>query len=187
MKIYTKTGDDGSTGLYGGGRVAKDSPRVETMGDVDETNAAIGMARGFGPPNDIDAVLHRVQNELFDLGAEVATAEPRAHGTVLISGPQIEFLEASIDRFESTLLPLTAFILPGGSRVATALHLARTVCRRAERRMQSLVESTATSATPVSRQLLIYLNRLSDLLFVLGRAANASAGHEDVKWTKGPH
>ncbi len=184
MKIYTKTGDDGSTGLYGGGRLRKDAPRVQAMGDVDETNAAIGLVRACRAPPDIDALLYRVQNELFDLGAELATIHPDERGTHLISLQQIEMLEADIDRFEATLPPLMAFILPGGCPAAAAVHLARTVCRRAERTVQNLLAETDGTEESVSPQLLVYLNRLSDLLFVLGRAVNQAAGVADVKWTK---
>jgi cob(I)alamin adenosyltransferase len=182
MKIYTKTGDAGQTGLFGGPRVAKDDPRIEAYGAVDELNAALGLARAESLPPEIDTLLARVQNELFDLGAELATPNPAAHGMAVLGPAHCETLERAIDRHEATLPPLKEFILPGGSRGAAALHLARTICRRAERRLVTLVHS---SAEPVSQNLVIYLNRLGDLLFVLTRATNAAAGVADVPWRKG--
>jgi len=182
MKIYTKTGDAGQTGLFGGPRVAKDDPRIEAYGAVDELNAAIGVARAESLPAEIDSLLARVQNELFDLGAELATPNPAAHGMAVLGPMHFAALEQAIDRFEATLPPLKEFILPGGSRGAAALHLARTICRRAERRLVTLVQN---SAEPVSGNLVVYLNRLGDLLFVLTRAANAAAGVADVPWRKG--
>ena len=182
MKIYTKTGDAGQTGLFGGPRVAKDDPRIEAYGAVDELNAAIGLARAESLPADIDALLARIQSELFDLGAELATPDPAKHGMAVLGLPHFEALEQAIDRHEAGLPPLKEFILPGGSRGAAALHLARTICRRAERRLVTLVD---VSAEPVSPNLVIYLNRLGDLLFVLTRATNAAAGVADVPWRKG--
>jgi cob(I)alamin adenosyltransferase len=179
MKIYTKTGDDGETGLFGGPRVRKDSPRIEAFGAVDELNALVGVARAESLPSEIDDLLARIQAELFDLGAQLATPDPAAHGTALIDAARIAALEAEIDRFEAGLKPLKQFILPGGTRGAAALHVARTVCRRAERRIVAL---SHTADHQVSAALVIYLNRLSDLLFVLARAANAAAGQVDVPW-----
>jgi cob(I)alamin adenosyltransferase len=181
MKIYTKTGDDGTTGLYGGGRVRKDALRIEAFGAVDELNACLGVARAEGLAPEIDQLLARIQNDLFDLGAELATVQPAKHGLPVVGERQIKSLESAIDRFDATLPPLANFILPAGTRAAAALHLARTVCRRAERRVISLV---ATSDEAVSDKIVVYLNRLSDLLFVLARAANADAGHGDVEWEK---
>ena len=181
MKIYTKTGDDGTTGLYGGGRVRKDDVRIEAFGAVDELNAVLGMARAEGLPGDIDQLLTRVQNELFDLGAELATVQPSVQGLAVVGEREIGALEAAIDRFEAGLAPLKAFILPAGTRAATALHLARTICRRAERRVLTLA---AQAGERVSPQTVVYLNRLSDLLFVLARAANAAAGQADVEWER---
>jgi cob(I)alamin adenosyltransferase len=180
MKIYTKTGDRGETGLYGGGRVRKDAPRIEAYGTVDELNAVLGMARAEPLPAEIDGLLARVQNELFDVGAELATLDPAARGPQ-IGEPQIAGLEQEIDRFEAHLPPLKQFILPGGTRAAAALHLARTVCRRAERRV---LTAAAIDEAPISAQIVVYLNRLSDLLFVLARAANQAAGQPDVAWQK---
>ena len=181
MKIYTKTGDAGETGLFGGPRVAKDAPRIEAYGTVDELNSVLGLARTESLPSSIDALLRAIQNELFALGAELATPNPSAHGTSLIGPPQIAALEAAIDRFEADLAPLAQFILPGGIKAAAVLHLARTVCRRAERRLVSFVRE---AEEPVSGELVIYLNRLSDLLFVLARSANRTAGVADVPWQK---
>jgi cob(I)alamin adenosyltransferase len=181
MKIYTKTGDDGETGLFGGPRVGKDHPRIEAYGTVDELNAVLGLVRTATPPAEIDALLARVQNELFDLGAELATPDPRSRGTNLIDDTRIEALEAAIDHFETGLEPLKTFILPGGTLAAAWLHVARTVCRRAERLVVAL---SRDSSANVSAATVIYLNRLSDLLFVLARAANHFAGVPDVKWEK---
>ncbi|MBI3836796.1 MAG: cob(I)yrinic acid a,c-diamide adenosyltransferase [Planctomycetia bacterium] len=181
MKIYTKTGDAGETGLFGGPRVSKDAPRIEAYGTVDELNSMLGVVRAEAIENDVDAFLGRIQNELFALGAQLATPDPVAHHTALIGPPQIAALEAAIDRFEERLDPLQQFILPGGIPAAAQLHLARTVCRRAERRLVTLVNQ---SAEPIADDLVIYLNRLSDLLFVLARAANHAAGRPDVPWQK---
>src|SRR4051812_12281799 len=173
MKIYTKTGDDGETGLFGGPRVGKDHPRIEAYGTVDELNAVLGLVRTASPPAEIDSLLARVQNELFDLGAELATPDPKSRGTNLIDSERIQALEAAIDQFEIGLEPLKTFILPGGTSAAAWLHLARTVCRRAERLVVAL---SRDSHENVSNATVIYLNRLSDLLFVLARAANHLAG-----------
>lgn len=182
MKIYTKTGDAGQTGLFGGPRVGKDDPRIEAYGAVDELNATIGVARAEKLPPAIDSLLARIQNELFNLGAELATPNPAAHKMAVLGPPHIEALEQAIDRHEETLPALREFVLPGGCRGAAALHVARTICRRAERRLVSLVGS---SKEAVSQNLVVYLNRLGDLLFVLARAANAAAGVGDVPWRKG--
>lgn len=179
MKIYTKTGDDGQTGLFGGPRVPKDHPRIEAYGTVDELNAVLGVARSFGASNEVDLLLEQIQNQLFDLGAELATPDAKQRGMIKIGQRQVAELETAIDRFEADLPALQQFILPGGTLVATHLHLARTVCRRAERRLLSLTTHTDEVISP---SLLIYLNRLSDLLFVLARAANAAAGVADVPW-----
>jgi cob(I)alamin adenosyltransferase len=181
MKIYTKTGDTGETGLFAGPRVRKDDPRIEAYGTVDELNTILGLARCESLPAEIDSFLAGVQNELFDLGAELATPDPKTRGTNLISNTQVTALEKAIDRFEANLPILKTFILPGGSRGAAWLHLARTVCRRAERRVVTLMHGQGEN---VSGTILVYLNRLSDLLFVLARAVNAAAGQADVKWQK---
>jgi cob(I)alamin adenosyltransferase len=179
VKIYTKTGDDGTTGLYGGARVEKDDPRVEAYGTVDETNAAIGAARAAGLPAEIDAVLDRVQAGLFTLGAELACVAGKEQklGMALIGEAEILDLERSIDRAEAALPPLKNFVLPAGTIAAAALHQARTICRRAERRTLA-----ASRASSVRQELVTYLNRLSDLLFVLARSANLQAGVADVPW-----
>jgi cob(I)alamin adenosyltransferase len=181
MRIYTKTGDGGETGLFGGPRVPKDSPRIEACGAVDELNALVGLARADALPAEIDELLARVQSELFDLGAQLATPDPAVHGTALIGPARIASLEAAIDRFDATLEPLRQFILPGGTRGAAALHVARAVCRRAERR---IVTFSRTPGNHVCGDLTVYLNRLGDLLFVLARATNSAAGQPDVPWTK---
>ena len=181
MKIYTRTGDAGQTGLYGGGRVRKDNPRIAAYGTVDELNAFLGLARAEGLPPEIDGLLRRLQNELFDLGAELASRDPQSMGTGVINEARIALLEAAIDRFEEPLSPLKQFILPGGVKAAAALHVARTVCRRAEREVVFLA---AIPDEKVSTSVIAYLNRVSDLLFVLARAANAAAGVPDVPWER---
>ncbi len=179
MKLYTKTGDDGTTGLFGGGRVNKASHRVEAYGTVDETNAAIGIARATKLEPMTDAVLAQVQVDLFTLGAELACVPGKESklSMKLLDASDAERLEKAIDAAEEGLPPLKSFVLPGGSAQAAALHLARTICRRAERYVLSLDDTPARSGT------VIYLNRLSDLLFVLARRANATLGVDDVPWT----
>ena len=171
-RIYTRTGDQGSTGLYGGQRLSKTSPRIEAIGAVDETNAAIGVARAcLAETPELDRAMDRIQHLLFDLGADLASPG----GARRIGASQIAGLEAEIDRLEGELPPLKAFILPGGVPAAAALHLARTVCRRAERSVVALGEEPEAA---------IFLNRLSDLLFVAARAANRDRG--DVLWRSAP-
>jgi cob(I)alamin adenosyltransferase len=182
-KIYTRTGDDGDTGLASGVRVSKSDPRVEAYGTVDELNAVIGVARLHAGQNDrIDAMLGRIQNELFDLGADLATPHDPAPTweALRMVASQVERLEAEIDWMNESLKALDSFILPGGSPLSAHLHLARTVARRAERETIRLVESGAT----VTPEALRYLNRLSDHLFVAARRANAN-GAADVKWVAG--
>ncbi|CAN5199360.1 cob(I)yrinic acid a,c-diamide adenosyltransferase [soil metagenome] len=182
-KIYTRTGDKGSTGLASGARVSKSNPRVEAYGTVDELNAVIGVARLHAGQNDrIDAMLGRIQNELFDLGADLATPldPPPAWEALRIVASQVERLEAEIDFMNDSLSALDSFILPGGSALAAHLHLARTVARRAERDAIRLVET----GTPVTPEAMRYLNRLSDHLFVAARRANAN-GADDIKWKPG--
>jgi cob(I)alamin adenosyltransferase len=180
MKIYTKTGDDGTTGLFGGGRVRKDDRRIEAIGSIDELNAVVGVARAAAPPADIDERLARIQNELFDLGAALATTKPVEEANDNTEC-RIAALEKDIDAFDRRLPPLTNFILPTGNPAAAALHLARTVCRRAERRVLTLASAAESHVSP---QIVVYLNRLSDLLFVLARATNAAVGKADVLWEK---
>jgi cob(I)alamin adenosyltransferase len=181
MKIYTRTGDLGETGLFAGPRVGKDMPRIEVCGTIDELNAVLGTVRAEPLRAEVDTLLDRVQNELFAVGAELATPDPAAQGVRWIGPEQVKALEADIDRHEQALAPLGQFILPGGTRVAAMLHLARTVCRRAERRLVTLIRR---SEDPISLVLMAYLNRLSDLLFVLARDENAQAGRPDVVWRK---
>lgn len=180
MKLYTKTGDTGETGLFGGARVSKASLRVTSYGAVDELNAALGVARAQGLPDDIDATLARIQTDLFTLGAELATVPGKESniGIPLLGDEDVTRLESAIDASEADLEPLRHFVLPGGSPAAAHLHIARTVCRRAEREVVAL-----STAEPVRNLLVVYLNRLSDLLFSLARRANQRAGVADVPWT----
>lgn len=180
MRIYTRTGDLGETALFGGPRVGKDMVRVEAYGSVDELNSWLGLVRCEPLPEDVDAVLHRLQNELFDVGAELASPEP-ARRNVRIEKEHVAALEADIDRFERELPALKAFVLPGGERGAASMHVARAVCRRAERRTVTLIREIPDG---VSLVLLAYLNRLSDLLFVLARVVNARSGRPDVPWDR---
>jgi len=181
LKIYTKTGDDGDTGLFGGGRVGKDHPRVTAYGEVDELNAVIGWARSTEMMPRIDEVLAPVQRDLFALGALLATPDAEKMSEQLekarISDARIAQMEQAIDDGEQELEPLKAFILPGGTAKAAALHVARTVCRRAERAVIALQRDTEVPPIVV-----VYLNRLSDLLFVLARVANRRAGAGEVTW-----
>lgn len=180
MKIYTKTGDAGETGLFGGGRVPKDDSRVEAFGTVDELNAAIGLARSEALPAAVEGCLLRVQHELFALGAELATRDPQRHGTQLIAARQISALEREIDTLECDLPALQQFILPAGGRSVVLLHMARAVCRRAERRVVSL----GLTDENLSPHLVPYLNRLGDYLFVAARFANHAAQAPEVTWQK---
>lgn len=171
-KIYTKTGDKGSTGLGDGTRVAKDSLRVQAMGDVDELNSIIGIIQTEAPEANIHAVLEAIQHDLFDMGGELCMP-----GHAMIKPERVTALETQLDAWNETLSPLKEFILPGGSRSAAYCHLARTVCRRAERTMTTL--NSQEKITEVSLQ---YINRLSDLLFVLCRILNKNANVPDVLW-----
>lgn len=174
-KIYTRTGDAGTTGLGDGSRVAKDAPRIAALGDVDELNAILGILLCEDPPAEIRELLTGVQHDLFDLGGELSVP-----GGVFLKATQPERLELAIDRLNAELEPLKEFILPGGTRAAALAHHARTVCRRAERATVALAHAAAVS--DAARQ---YLNRLSDLLFVLARWLNKHAGQGDVLWQKG--
>jgi cob(I)alamin adenosyltransferase len=181
-KIYTRRGDDGSTGLFGGPRVRKDDLRVAAYGEVDELNSALGLAREelLDPTQrDILAVVDALQSELFTLGAELATpqAEKAPREVPRIRAEMVARMEQEIDRFTSELPEMRQFILPGGSRPGAALHLCRTVCRRAERKAVELAREESAPS-----QVLAYLNRLSDLLFVLARAANLRAGGREIPW-----
>ena len=183
-KIYTRTGDDGSTGLASGERRPKCDARVEAYGDVDEANSAIGLARlSTAAAPELDAMLERIQNDLFDLGADLATPpseKPLGYEPLRIAPAQVARLEQEIDALNARLSPLRSFVLPGGSPAAAALHLARAVSRRAERRMVAL----AASGESVGEPALHFINRLSDFLFVAARVANDD-GAGDVLWKPG--
>ena len=183
-KIYTRTGDTGDTGLIGGSRARKDNLRVAAYGDMDELNAALGLARAelsqvapAGEP--IDHILVRLQHQLFNLGAELATPSTTEAASFEVETADVASLENDIDHWSEALKPLTEFVLPGGSKSAAAIHLARCICRRAERKIVALA-----AVEPVRPDLLRYVNRLSDLLFVLARAANHVSGAADVTWQK---
>lgn len=184
-KIYTRTGDKGTTALVSGPRRLKHDLRVEAYGTVDETNSAIGVARlHTGGMEKLDAMLFRIQNDLFDLGADLATpdsGEPLSYEPLRIVESQVTRLENEIDDLNAALEPLTSFVLPGGNAAAASLHMARTVCRRAERLM---VELSVTENEIVSPAALKYANRLSDFLFVAARFAN-DAGKADILWVPG--
>lgn len=182
MRIYTRTGDDGETGLYGGQRVNKDHPRVSAYGDVDELNAFLGFCLADGLPPAMEPLLLRVQAELFTLGADLATPDDAPAGAAA-KAPRVNegmaaALEPEIDRWDNDLPPLRQFILPGGDAAAARLHVARAVCRRAERSVVTL-----TGLEDVNPEIVVYLNRLSDLLFVLARAANHLASVEETPWS----
>lgn len=184
-KIYTRTGDDGTTGLVDGSRLEKHAPRMEAIGAVDEANSMLGFAAAALEQGEHADALFRIQNDLFDLGADIAT--PAAEGddfapsqmVLRIVAAQVDWLEARIDEANARLQPLTSFILPGGSEAAARTHVARAAVRRAERAMVALAAAEA-----VNPQALAYINRLSDYLFVLARVANAD-GADDVKWVPG--
>ena len=171
-KIYTRTGDTGETGLGDGKRVPKDNARIHALGEIDELNSALGVLLAEELPPNIRALLSGIQHELFDLGAEVCIP-----GHAGMSEDRVAHLETQLDEFNRTLPPLKEFILPGGTRAASQAHLARTVCRRAERALVTLARTESLTAGSQK-----YLNRLSDLLFVLGRALNRAAGGSDVLW-----
>ena len=174
-KIYTRTGDDGSTGLGDGSRVPKNSPRVEAYGDVDELNSMIGLLLTESLPGHISDSLTDIQHDLFDVGGELSIP-----GQTTMTEKQVTRLEKTLDDLNAKLSPLKEFILPGGSRAAALCHIARTICRRAERRLITLQKSETISTITVK-----YVNRLSDLLFVIARALNASDGDGDVLWQPG--
>jgi cob(I)alamin adenosyltransferase len=180
MKIYTRTGDQGDTGLFGGGRVPKDHPRVAAYGDVDELNSALGVVRA-GASGFFDPLLESIQRDLFSIGGQLATPDPKrvqkSLDKAVLSPERIAEFERLMDESDAELPPLRAFVLPAGTATAAALHLARTICRRAERSVVHLVHTEA-----VPELFVMYLNRLSDLLFTLARLANHRAGVSDVTW-----
>ncbi|HRX19266.1 MAG TPA: cob(I)yrinic acid a,c-diamide adenosyltransferase [Gemmatimonadales bacterium] len=181
IKIYTRTGDAGGTGLFGGGRVAKDHPRVAAYGDVDELNSCLGVVRATEPVAFFDDLLETIQRDLFAIGGHLATPDPEKVREALaraeLSPARVTEFEHAMDAADTELPPLKAFVLPGGTPKAAALHVARTVCRRAERSVVALAGSEE-----VPELFLVYLNRLSDLLFTLARLANHRAGVGDVVW-----
>jgi cob(I)alamin adenosyltransferase len=181
VKIYTRTGDSGSTALFGGGRVSKDHIRVAAYGDVDELNSVIGLVRATAPREFEDALLESIQRDLFSIGGHLATPDPdkvrKALEKASLSADQVAEFERVIDAADRELPALTAFVLPAGTPKAAALHVARTVCRRAERQVVHLAAQET-----VPELFLVYLNRLSDLLFTLARLANHRAGTGDVTW-----
>ncbi len=185
MKIYTRTGDTGETALFGGGRVPKDHPRTSAYGDVDELNSAVGLARATAPAELFDELLEGIQRDLFSIGGRLATPEPgkvaKAIAKAVLPPERVQSFERVMDDAEGELPPLRAFVLPGGTPKAAALHLARTVCRRAERSVVRLARAEAAPEA-VPAEILIYLNRLSDLLFTLARLANHRAGAGDTTW-----
>jgi len=180
MKIYTKTGDAGETGLPGGARVPKDAVVTEVCGNVDELNTVLGLSRATGVPDDVDQLLDRIQSQLFDLGAEVARLGAASDSACRINAADVQRLEQAIDQFDAELPSLRNFILPGGTQEAAHLHFARAVCRRTERSFVRVLRE----APELSPQILIYLNRLSDLLFVLARLANVRAGRTETIWRR---
>lgn len=181
MKIYTKTGDRGETALFGGGRVPKDHPRVAAYGDVDELNSALGVVRATEPMDVFDQLLESIQRDLFSIGGHLATPDPervmKSLEKATLSPTRVSEFEVVMDEAEQVLAPLRAFVLPAGTPKAASLHLARTVCRRAERSVVHLAH-----ANDVPELFIVYLNRLSDLLFTLARLVNYRAGVSDVTW-----
>ncbi|MBX3119177.1 MAG: cob(I)yrinic acid a,c-diamide adenosyltransferase [Fimbriimonadaceae bacterium] len=178
MKVYTKTGDNGTTGLVGGQRVEKNSLRIHAIGEIDELNAIVGVCRVSASVNSIDSDLARIQNLLFDVGAELATPDGSKFNNSRVDQSDIEWLERSMDENTERLEPLRNFVLPTGCPLAANLHLARSVCRRAERVMTSLHQKE-----PVRSELFVFINRLSDWFFVIARIANSLSNVEDVKWS----
>ncbi len=175
-RIYTRTGDKGETGLVGGGRIAKDSPRVRAYGDVDELNSVLGLVRASSRDDELGSILEGLQRDLFSLGANLASRE-QGRGVPDITKDMVTALEKTIDSFQLGLSPLKAFILPGGGKTGALLHFARTVARRAERNIVAL-----SKIEEVNENLVPYMNRLSDLLFVMARLANHRDGRKEVAW-----
>ena len=186
MKIYTRTGDQGTTALQGGQRIAKNSQRIVALGTLDELNASLGVVRAAGLPTEIDGIVAQVQNQLFQLGAELSESEPGesepGQSPIGRIGPHdVSFLEVTVDNVQDELPLLKAFILPGGTVPAAQMHLARSVCRRAEREIVVLAGQIT-----LRRPVLEYINRVSDLLFVLARMTNLESGRQETEWEK-PH
>ena len=181
MKIYTKTGDQGETALLGGRRVWKDDLRIDAYGTIDELNASLGLVRCEAIDDPLSGLLQGIQSDLFDIGAELASPDPQKGGVAFDRPDRVSVLETAIDDHDSALAELKNFILPAGTRTACLLHLSRTVCRRGERCVILLHRERPGSVSPTTIE---YLNRLSDLLFVLARFANHSAGVEDTPWTR---
>lgn len=177
MKIYTKRGDAGETSLFGGKRVLKTDDRIEAYGTVDELNSVLGLALSFNPSKTIAEILHHLQDELFVLGADLATPMDKKEKIARIDNDKITHLEVTIDKLDEELEPMKFFIHPGGTSASSTLHIARTVCRRAERACITCIQSTEISPNTIS-----YLNRLSDLLFVMARYENMKAGISEEKW-----
>jgi len=175
-RIYTRTGDKGETGLFGGGRVPKDSVRVEAYGSVDELNSVLGVLRSFVADKELDSILREIQNDLFVVGGDLATIR-KDQKIAHTSAERVLELERTIDRYERELPPLSSFIFPGGSITGAVLHFARAVTRRAERQIVRLARSEE-----INDQIIPYINRLSDLLFVLARAANRRDKKPEVEW-----
>lgn len=182
MKIYTRTGDAGTTGLFGGDRVVKTHPRIEAYGTVDEVNAHLGLALAhLGGDSSLGALISRLQSDLFVIGADLATPSHAKPSVPRVEAAHVTALETAIDALEGDLAPLKQFVLPGGTLASSALHVARTVCRRSERLCVELA-----GMEPINEYVPVYLNRLSDLLFVMSRWANHDAGVEDTPWTPEP-
>ena len=179
-RIYTRGGDRGETSLGDGSRVSKLDPRIGVFGTVDELNSCVGLALAAGPPAEVREVLARVQNELFDVGADISVPYAAGDGRLRVEQASIDELERLCDRFNAELPELRSFVLPGGDELAARLHVARAVCRRAER--DALAAAQEVDLNPL---VLVYLNRLSDLLFILARFANASAGRDEPLWKPG--
>jgi len=179
-RIYTGGGDRGDTSLGDGSRVSKLDCRISAFGTVDELNSWLGVVLAGAVPDDVRSVLERVQNELFDVGADISVPFGVGDGRLRVSRPQIQELERDCDRFNASLPEVKSFVLPGGSEAAARLHVARAVCRRAER-----AALDASQELELNGDVLVYLNRLSDLLFILARAANAAAGHDEPLWKPG--
>lgn len=180
MKIYTRTGDDGKTGLLGGVRVSKSHLAIDVVGALDETNCWLGKVCGQSVPESVHGDLIRIQNDLFVVGSGVAACLSKSEASADFSGDRVAWLEGRIDRYDQQLPPLKAFILPGGCPAGSDLHLARAICRRAERQMVALIESGVGHDF---RTKLTYLNRLADLLFVMARTVNADSGHAETRWS----